>query len=121
MRENDTVRILKYSEDHVNGLARVIRVTTTGIYVTNTNMPFMGTYRNQYFDFSEVEVWGGKKELSLEAIKANVDYYDILIENAEAQIAKWEKSRRELYNLWEDTIETKWRAEAKWARSKYFF
>lgn len=53
----DTVRILKYPVDHINGYARVERVDRHNkiVTVSNMNMPFQGTLGNEPFYFHEVE------------------------------------------------------------------
>ena len=53
----DTVRILKYPEDHPNAYARVDRIDIAKgtVYVTNMNMPYQGTFAGKEFKLSEVK------------------------------------------------------------------
>jgi len=54
----DTVRILAYAEDHMNGYARVERVDIDNkiVIVSNMNMPFQGTLGLEPLGFDEVEL-----------------------------------------------------------------
>ena len=56
---NDSVRINRFPADHMNGLARVVGFKTVdgeaiGVYVSNGNMPYAGTFCGVFFPFSEV-------------------------------------------------------------------
>jgi hypothetical protein len=58
----DTVRVLAYAEDSVNGYARVDRVDNERktVMVSNMNMPFQGTFGMETFGFDEVELPGNR-------------------------------------------------------------
>lgn len=54
-KENDFVRLLLEDPNGINARARVTRVGTGGVWVTNMNQPFCGTYANEYFLNDQVE------------------------------------------------------------------
>lgn len=52
---NEFVRIKRYAEDGINGYGRVGYIEDDGRYfVTNMNMPFLGTVNN-FFNEDELE------------------------------------------------------------------
>jgi hypothetical protein len=55
MQENDFVRILAEPEGSINAKGRVEKVGQLGVWVSNGNMPFMGTFCWEYFNFAQVE------------------------------------------------------------------
>ena len=55
MKENDFVTILSENPRSPNREARVDKVCEDGVYVSNLNMPFMGTFSYKFFKNNEVE------------------------------------------------------------------
>lgn len=53
-----SVRIKGVDENNPNSVARVeeIRYDKGGVYVSNMNMPFNGTYSRKFFIFDKIEV-----------------------------------------------------------------
>jgi hypothetical protein len=54
--EGNHVRVLEFEENHINGCARVERVTEEGVVVSNMNMPYMGTFAGKLIPHGEYEV-----------------------------------------------------------------
>ena len=55
MKVNDFVTILEFPEDHINHRARVTEIVGNGVYVTNMNMPFQGTFCNIFFAWDKIK------------------------------------------------------------------
>ena len=53
MKYRQHVRLVKYPKDHMNAYAAFIRYETGGIIVSNMNMPFMGTFANEFIPDGE--------------------------------------------------------------------
>jgi len=49
------VRIKGEKIDSINEYARIEKITDTGVYVGNSNMPFQGTFCYKFFTFDQIE------------------------------------------------------------------
>ena len=48
--------IKNVDENDPDSMGRIVKTTKEGVYVTNVNMPFLGTYINKFFRWEEVSV-----------------------------------------------------------------
>jgi len=54
--ERTPVRILPFDRNTPDSEGHVIRVSETGVFVANMNMPYCGSYSNEFFPFDRVEL-----------------------------------------------------------------
>jgi len=59
MKINDHVEILLEGLSEANKVGRIVNIDGPIVYVSNCNMPFMGTFCGQMFTKNEVRVMKG--------------------------------------------------------------
>ena len=55
MKINDFITIKGIPKTNPNHEGRVTKITNKGVYITNVNMPFMGTYINKFVPNEKIE------------------------------------------------------------------